>query len=163
MGQFTVCDGSIIYSATGKVLKYDTKDNSTSVFYGDEFCAVAYDGKYIYLDNYASIFKDTTAKDEDYDTYRRHIVVMDTSGNKIDDIHIETNGLCYFGDSDYLFVDMNEIYDEPIEIRFDHGDMIQLYSFPELVRLEALDKSQIGTAKHEWMLLKEWDLESMIG
>ena len=68
-----------------------------------------------------------------------------------------------FGDSNYLFIDMNEKYDEFIQKTIEAGDMISVYGFDELTRLEAFDKSQIGTDKHEWAVLKEWDPDSIIG
>ena len=43
------------------------------------------------------------------------------------------------------------------------GDMIKGVSSNFLTKLEALDKSQIGAEKHEWIVLKEWDIDSIIG
>ncbi|MCR5636249.1 MAG: hypothetical protein K6F76_03595 [Clostridiales bacterium] len=161
--QLVVCEDAVIYRTDKEILKYNLNDKTSSVIYDKEPCGVNYDGKYIYLDNNVAIFTETTAQDKEYDVSRRHIVVADTSGNIVDDIKVETNGLCYFGDSDYLFIDMNEKYNGTKQKTIEKGDMIKGYWFEEIERLEAFDKSQIGTDKHEWIVLKEWEPDSIIG
>ena len=84
-----------------------------------------------------------------------------------DEIKIETDGLCYFGDEDYLFIDINEKIsasgegDTEIQIRND--DSIHVIGTDSITSLMAFDKAQIGTGKHDFTLLKKWDFDSIIG
>ncbi|MCR5637008.1 MAG: hypothetical protein K6F76_07525 [Clostridiales bacterium] len=162
-GQFAVCKGSIIYGSPTQVMKYDSSNGEISVYYDKETCAVSYDGDYIYLDNETALFDASIADNTDYDTSKRHIIVKDMYGNTIDDIHIKTDGFCYFGDRDYLLIDVNEEYASQKTKQIEIGDMIKGITSNFLTKLEALDKSQIGAEKHEWIVLKEWDIDSIIG
>lgn len=82
------------------------------------FFDFSYDGVYLYINNH----------------YDNKIEVYNLDGNKIDEIEFY-GGNCYFGDSEYLFV--QDMADKNGELSEEYGTYI-------------LDKSQIGSDKKEW-------------
>ncbi|MCR5636225.1 MAG: hypothetical protein K6F76_03475 [Clostridiales bacterium] len=166
-GHWTLIDdNTLIYRTPNAVMKYDLKADKPTEFYNEPLMP-SYDGRYIYLDNDVTLFREMAQGGDEYQIDKRSIKVVDLSGKLIDEIKIKTDGMCYFGDEDYLFIDLNEKIsasgegDTEIQIRDDNS--IHLIGTDSITSLMAFDKSQIGTDKHDFTLLKKWDFDSIIG
>ncbi|MBQ9886037.1 MAG: hypothetical protein IJM37_04145 [Lachnospiraceae bacterium] len=127
---FRVVDDCIYYTNGKTLYEYDMVSNTQKELYGfDNNVFLSFDGKYIYGDTRVSGLDDIS---------KHYVYVLDTNGKLVDSISIPSDFLCYFGDEDYLFqlVDMDNDFnmlDESV--------------------IKAFDKSQIGTGKHEWIVL----------
>ncbi|MCR5637009.1 MAG: hypothetical protein K6F76_07530 [Clostridiales bacterium] len=159
---YAIAENCIIYNSACNVLKYDAEKDEVSVFYDKGCCDISYDGNYVYLDNITGILNEVA---DEFDFSNRVIKVMDLSGNQIDEIPADTKDLnmSYFGDKDYLLLDFTKKYDAPINRTIEQGNKLQVLTADSMTVLSAYDKSQIGTDKHEWIVLKEWDIDSIVG
>ena len=114
-GDYAVAEGKLYYFKEGGVNQYDISSKKESLFYSiDEMVYVSYDGNYLYFDNNFDPLQQKNHK----------IYVVDIKGVLIDTIHLP-EGLCYYGDRDYLFQSMTMGY-------------------------QVLDKKLLGTGKQEW-------------
>ena len=125
--EFTITGDGIVYYTGNCVMKISFSTYEEAIFTECEKVAISYDGRYVYLDNYWSCMQ--AAENIDYSN--RDVKVYDVTGKLIDVINLLGSvNIPLFGDEDYLFVGLND------------------------GKLSMLDKSQIGTGKHEWVEVK---------
>lgn len=136
---------TIVYGDGSGTVVYDM-DTGEETRVLDTFCApIHFDGTYLYFDEWAGLFEfddvegdEDDEDDEDEKTSvfdNRTIYVYDLDYNLVDKIVVPGRGSVFYGgDCDYLFADFVDS-DEDID------------------ELRALDKSQIGTGKHEWITI----------
>jgi len=126
---FALTGDGIVYYDGNCIKKVSFATLKETTFAESERVTVSYDGRYVYADNYLSCSQD--AENADYSN--RKINVYDIDGAYIDTISLSGYDCSpIFGDRDYLFFYFND-------------DNISM-----------LDKSQIGTGKHEWVEVKNF-------
>lgn len=121
---FAVVANDLYYDNGSEVMKYNIQTKVENLFYETNMPTyIGVDKDYVYLDNYCSIWLNSSSMDE------RNIYVVDKNSQVVDTISMtEEYSDCVFGD-DYLFVTIsNESY-----------------------RILQYDKSQLGTSNHEWV------------
>lgn len=133
-GDYAVADDKIYYTMSDGIHCYDVASGTDGLFFElNEFVFLSYDGKYLYADNMYNqnitgedlIFDDEEEIDlNDYSKSGHRIYVLNLDGELVDCIEAGYF-MMKFGDEDYLF----------------QGN---------LYGISILDKSMIGTEKHEW-------------
>ena len=125
---YTIINDGILYYDGKHIKKVEFTTLDETDFIECERVYVSYDGRYVYTDNEWNCTYDK----EHLDYSNRRVEVYGVDGKHIDTINLVGNtGFPMFGDKDYMFFYFND-------------DNISM-----------LDKSQIGTGKHEWVEVKE--------
>ena len=126
---FTVTSDGIVYYGGNSIKKVAFATLKETSFAECEKATISCDGRYVYADNDWNCNQDV----ENPDYSNRKVEVYDTDGKHIDTIDLAgCSGGAIFGDKDYMFFYFNNNYN-----------------------ISMLDKSQIGTGKHEWVEVKE--------
>ena len=124
---FSITGDGIVYYGGNCIKKVSFATLEETIFAESEKVSISYDGRYVYLDNDWNCNLDV----DNPDYSNRKVEVYDTDGKHIDTIDLAGQS-CWgiFGDIDYMFFYFNDDY------------------------ISMLDKSQIGTGKHEWVEVK---------